>query len=172
MKRMRLVLLLMLLAPLFFLYSAAQQPAISGKYSNQEIEKMMQDFKRERSHDVRPTEQLVQKFKKDFPGARDVEWEKAAALYEVEFEIKRVDYLAYYDGMGNLIMFKHDIRLSALPDPVKKQAKALYPNYRFDDVEKIMKGTEVLYKIEMERGDAEVKILIKKDGTVVNNARG
>ena len=168
MKNLRFVLLLLLLTPLFFQYSSAQRPSVSKKYSNDEIEKMVQAFKMDYSHHVMPTELLMQKFRKDFPGAYDIEWEKAAGLYEVEFEIRGADYEAYYDEQGNLIMFKHDTYQSDLPNLIKKQVKAQYPNYHFDDIDRIVKGTNVLYKIEMERGDMDVRIIIKEDGTILN----
>lgn len=168
MKILRSGLFLMLLISLFSQCALAQDPAISDKYNNEEIDKMIQAFKTDYSHDVMPTAMLMQNFRRDFPGSYDVEWEKAANLYEVEFEIRGADYEAYYDEQGSLIMFKHDIYQSDLPGPIKKQIKSQYPNYRFDDIERIIKGTDVLYKVEMERGDMDIKIIIKNDGTIVN----
>ena len=168
MKSFRITLLIMLLSTLSFQYISAQTPAISTKYSNAEIDQLMKAFKIEHSHRATPTQLLQQKFKTDFPGAYDIEWKKAAKLYEVEFEIKRLDYEAYYDEQGNLVMYKHDISQSDLPEAIKTKLKSLYPNYRFDDIEKMVKGTETSYKVEMEKGDMDVKIIIKSDGTIVS----
>ncbi|MDR0574748.1 MAG: PepSY-like domain-containing protein [Tannerella sp.] len=167
MKTLRLGLLL-LLTSLSFLYASAQHPSMSKKYDNNEIEKMVQAFKMEYSQNVVPTELLVQKFRKDFPNAYDIEWEKAASLYEIEFEIRGSDYQAYYDEQGHLVMLIYDIYQSDLPDLIKKQITSKYPNYRFDDIERIIKGTDVSYNVEMERGDVDVRIIIKSDGTIIS----
>ena len=168
MKTLKLKLLLLLITPLFFQYSLGQNPAVSKKYTNEEIDKMVRAFRMEHSQNVMPSELLMQKFSKDFPKAYDIEWEKATNLYEVEFEIRGADYEAYYDEQGNLIMYKHDIYPSDLPELIRKKVKNLYPNYRFDDIEKIVKGTEVSYKVEMERGDLDVRVIVKIDGTIVS----
>lgn len=161
--------LLTLLAALFMCQPvSAQSPAISASYTNEQVDRMLQDFKVNYSHDVVPSQALLQKFMRDFPGARDVEWETAANIYEVEFEIRRDDYKAYYDEQGNLIMYIHDAYQSDLPAAVTNKIRAEYPNYRFSEVERIVKGTETLYKVEVERGDMEVKYVIKSDGTVIN----
>jgi len=148
--------------------TSAPAPAISTKYDNAQIEKMIQSFRMEYSRDIMPPELLHQKFMQDFPENYDVEWETAANLYEVEFEIRGADYNAYYDGQANLIMYKYDIYMSDLPDLITNKVKSDYPDYRFDDMEKILRGTEVLYKIELEKGDYDVKLLLKDDGTIIN----
>jgi len=168
MKKIALGLLTLVAALFIALPVSAQAPAISTKYTNDQVDKMLQDFKVNYSYDVMPGQALLQKFMQDFPGAHDVEWETAANIYEVEFEIRRDDYKAYYDEQGNLIMYIHDIYQNDLPAAVTNKIKAEYPNYRFSEVERIAKGTEILYKVEVERGDMEVKYIIKNDGTVVN----
>lgn len=168
MKKISLGLLTLLVVFFMSMPASAQSPAISTNYSNEQVDKMLQDFKVNYSTNVRPTQVLEQKFMQDFPGAHDIEWETAANIYEVEFEIRRDDYKAYYDAQGNLIMYVHDAYQSDLPAVVVNKIQAEYPNYRFSDVEIIAKGTEVLYKVEVERGDMEVKYIIKNDGTVLN----
>jgi hypothetical protein len=58
---------------------------------------------------------------------------------------------------------------SDLPAAVKNAAEAKYPKYRFEDIDKIRRGTEVFYEIEMELRDTEVKLLIRPDGTALEN---
>jgi len=160
--------LVIVLSLLFGQKMSAQAPVISTKYTSAQIEQMVQSFNMEHSRDIRPSELLQQKFKQDFPGAYDIEWETAANLYEVEFEIRRADYKAYYDEQANLIMYIHDIYESDLPSLVRQKIQSEYSNYRLSDIEKVLKGTDVRYKVELERGDYEIKLIFKDDGSVIN----
>ncbi|MDR2125991.1 MAG: PepSY-like domain-containing protein [Prevotellaceae bacterium] len=145
-------------------------PAISTQYSNEEIAEMIRLFSISREVDVIPPAELQQKFRTDFPNAYDIEWEFGADIYEVEFEIRYRDYEVYYDRQGVLLMCITEIMLSELPSVVKNAAQAKYPEYSFEDIDKISRGSEVFYKIEMERflSDSEVNLLIKSDGVILN----
>ncbi|MDR1557306.1 MAG: hypothetical protein LBS88_09810 [Tannerellaceae bacterium] len=147
----------------------AQNSAISDNYSDSEIAQMVTLFRAANARDAFPPSKLQQKFQSDFPKAYDVEWETANELYEVEFEVRYRDIKALYDKSGNLLMVVEEIRSSALPAVVRNAAEAKYPKYNFEDVVKIRRGTEIVYKVEMEKSfsDTEVKLLIKVDGKII-----
>ncbi|MDR2027589.1 MAG: PepSY-like domain-containing protein [Prevotellaceae bacterium] len=153
----------------FFAQTVAAQsnPAISKEYSDETVARMIRQYRMSGARDVMPPAALAAKFKSDFPKAYDAEWEVADSIYEVEFDLKFRDCEAYYDARGNLLMVVEEIYRSELPATVKNVAKAKYPGYSFEDIDRIRRGTEVFYKIEMERRDAEVKLLIKADGAVM-----
>jgi hypothetical protein len=98
-----------------------------------------------------------------------VEWETANDVYEVEFEIRSRDVKALYDKDGNLLSLVEEIRESEMPAVVKNAAENKYPKYHFEDIDRIRRGTETFYKIEMEKSssDGEVKLIIKSDGTII-----
>lgn len=150
-------------------YAVAQpNPTISKKYSDIEIEKIIDTHKSLHSHDTQPTDKLLQRFKSDFPKAKDIDWEVGLNIYEVEFEIGWTDYKAYYDNEANLLMYKVELRESELPAIVKNAAMSKYPNYKFDDIEKTVKGTVTFYKVEMEKhNSADIKATFKPDGTFI-----
>jgi hypothetical protein len=147
--------------------TAQSNPAISTEYSNETIASMIQKYKMSDSHDIMPPTELSAKFKSDFPKAHKIEWEAADSIYEVEFEIKFREYTAYYDFKGNLLMVEEEIEPSELPAVVKNAAETKYPKYHFEDIDKIRRGTDVFYKIEMELRDTDVKLLVKSNGTVL-----
>ncbi|MDR2293430.1 MAG: PepSY-like domain-containing protein [Prevotellaceae bacterium] len=154
----------------FFAQTATQANSpISTKYSNEEIAEMIEKYKHSHSHDIMPSAELQQKFKTDFPKSYDIEWETDGKIYEVEFDVKFKDYKVYYDLEGNLLMIVQEIFRSELPAVVKNAAETKYPKYNFEDIDKISRGTEIFYKIEMERSfsDAEVKLLVKSDGSII-----
>ena len=168
---MKLFRFLNVIAACFFLVQiAAAQPnlAISREYSNEVIANMIQKYKTSNSRDVIPPAELTAKFKADFPKAYQAEWEVAEGIYEVEFEVKHKDCKVYYDSKGNLLMVEEEISRSELPAIVKNTAQVKYPKYSFEDIDKICRGTEIFYKIEMELRDKELKLLIKSDGTVLD----
>lgn len=142
-------------------------PVISGKYSNQEIEQMIRSHKSSNSADVRPAESLNAKFKADFPKASDLDWEIGADIYQVDFEIGFTDYEAYYDKSGELLMYTVEYSKNTLPALVINGIIAKYPDYNFEDVEKIVSGTDTSYKIELEKGGTDIKVLIKADGAII-----
>jgi hypothetical protein len=164
------IFLLGLIAILYAPYVQAQTtPNITGKYSDAEIDRLIYAYATAVSRDVTPPQSLQRAFIKQFPPAFDIEWETAENVYEVEFEIRHNDYKAYYDNDGNLLMYYYEIRESKLPDVVRNAAKGLYPKYRFDEIKKVHKGSAIFYKIEMERRDAESKMVVKSDGSFVDN---
>lgn len=169
MQMKSLIFLSLILACLISCQIATAQPIpiMSKKYSDGEIEKMINDYKATRQRDVQPTIDQQQQFSKDFPNARDVEWEVAANVYEVEFEIGRVDYKAYYDESANLIMYTIEIKEVDLPAIVKNAAMSKYPNYKFDDIKKVVRGSETFYKVEMEKGKSDIKAIFKQEGTFI-----
>lgn len=149
--------------------SAQPSPAISTKYSDAEIDKMIDVFHFARSMDVRPTAELANQFQRDFPNAWDVDWEMGGEVYEVEFEIGREDYKAYYDAQANLLMYRLDLNGRNVPAVVLNAAVSKYQNYRMDDAKKVVKGTRTYYLLEMEdnRRDIEVNAKFTHDGKFI-----
>lgn len=147
--------------------SAEPGPVVSKKYTNEEIDKMVRSHESSHSSDVLPVQSVNNKFKSDFPQARDIDWEIASDIYQVEFEIGFVDYEAYYDKSGELLKYSFDCRRNALPALVINTVIAKYPDYNFEDMKKIVSGTVETYKIELEKRDIEVKLLLSSDGTIL-----
>ena len=168
---MKMLKVLMLTASIFIVQMlAAQNPAISTRYSDSEIAQMVEGYRMAHARDIVPPNNLQQKFLTDFPNASDVEWETAGSIYEVDFEIRSRDFKAFYDSESNLLMGVEEIHISALPAVVKNAAEAKYPKFRIEDIRKIRRGTETVYKVEMEKSfsDMEVTLFVKSDGIVLN----
>ena len=165
---MKKIFLTTALLGLLLFPAAAQHPAISTRYTNEEITQKITTHKASHSQDVVPPANLQQKFRVDFPKASDVEWETAGDIYEVEFDVRFRDCKAYYDSEGNLLMTVEETYRSGLPAVVKNAAETKYPKYHFEDIDKIRRGTEVFYKVEMELRDTEIELLVQSDGVIRN----
>lgn len=147
---------------------AQAEPTVSTIYTVEQIDQMYKDHKMARPQDTYPPQNISTKFAADFQNTRDIDWEKSNSLYEVEFEVGREDYTAYYDMDGNLVMYECESYENQLPAVVKNAALSKYPNFRFDDVDKIVKGKETSYKVELKKGKLDIKIRLKDDGTIIN----
>lgn len=111
---------------------------------------------------------VVNSFKKEFPKAGDIEWEKQNDQYNVEFEIGFfTDYEAWFDATGKLIRYTQDISGSKLPEAVKNAIKKQYKGYRIDDAKKITENKVVTYSVEIEKGNDELKLVFSKDGKLI-----
>lgn len=147
---------------------AQPKPSISSKYSDDKIKELLSSYQIAHSRDIAPSVNLRTKFESDFPNARDIDWEFAVDVYEVEFEIGRVDYKCYYTKDGDLIMYVFDITGVELPAVVKNATIAKYPDYDFEDIKEIRRGTEVLYDIDLQHHNVEVEMLVNINGTILN----
>ncbi len=111
-------------------------------------------------------------FKKDFGKAKDVEWEKKADSYKVEFEMGgwfADDFEAWYDTTGLLIKYVQEIPNRDLPTAIKELIKKQYPTYRVDDVEKHVKNHVETYWVEIEKKNDELVLVFDKDGKLKLN---
>ena len=168
MKKIFLILMTAVITGTLF----AQSPAISTRYTDAEIDELILRFDRSRNWDVNTVNDvLAQRFRQDFPEARNVEWETNNEIYEVEFYIGHSEFEAFYDKDGNLLMYVQELLTRELPDVVRNAAQARLPGYRFDDIEKVVKGTRTYFVIEMERGDQEYELVISNKGTILSEKR-
>lgn len=108
---------------------------------------------------------IVNKFKAEFPKAKDVEWELKGEEYNVEFEIGWFsDYEAWFSTSGQLLRYKQEISRRDLPIAIKDAIKNQYSGYHIDDVEKIVENGKEIYKVEIEKGNDDRNLLFSADG--------
>lgn len=112
---------------------------------------------------------VVNSFHKSFRNASDIEWERQGDLYKVEFEMGFLskDHDAWYDKGGKLIEHKEEISKGALPANVLATLKKDFNGYRVDDVKKIAKRQQVIYRVELESATEELKVLLDAKGGVL-----
>ncbi len=135
--------------------------------SEAQIEAKLKAYYSGNASHVQVPETVNAAFKSHFSSTYDVEWKFSNGVYEVEFDKGTKDYEAWYDERGNLLAYKYDISTSSIPAVVKKAIKAKYPGYRIDDAEKYLKAQSVMYNISIEKGDHDLKVRYKEDGTFI-----
>ncbi len=107
-------------------------------------------------------------FFKQFPNATDIEWKVSNNVYEIDFEINKVDHEAWYDSEANLLMYKYDIANNELPSAVSSVISTDYPGYVIDDAEKVYKGNIVGYYVDLDKNKVEIRAFYKEDGTFIS----
>jgi len=67
-------------------------------------------------------------------------------------------------------MYEMEVKERDLPAVVLNAAVSKYHNYKVEDAKKIVKGSKVLYKLEMEndRNKKDIKALFSHDGKLIN----
>lgn len=111
---------------------------------------------------------VVNEFQKRFPKAVDVDWETENGVYEVEFEVNRLDHQVWFDKEGHILKQKEEIRTKSLPASIRSAVRQRHGGYRIAEVDKLTRHDTTVYKLEIRslfRDD--VDIFIGEDGKEV-----
>ena len=113
---------------------------------------------------------IVNSFVKEFPKARDVEWELEGNRYNVEFEMGLfTDFEAWFTSTGNLVRYTESIRSSKLPEAVKNAIKVDFAQYRIDDAKRVTENSVQTYHVELEKRDHEINLIFSEEGNIIKN---
>ena len=111
---------------------------------------------------------VVDNFKKEFPKATDVEWEREGDIYNVDFEIGLfTDYEAWFTASGTLIKYTTEIPTGDLPKAVTNSIKKEYKGYLIDEAKKIVENGVETYEVEIEKGNDERELVYSKNGKLI-----
>lgn len=115
---------------------------------------------------------VVNNFKKEFPKAKDVEWEMKGEVYNVEFEVGFfTDYEAWFDVAGKLIKYTQEIPNRDVPKAIKETIKKQFDGYRIDDAKKHVENNIETYLVEIEKKNDERNLVFTKDGKLHTNKK-
>lgn len=100
-----------------------------------------------------------------------VDWEKQQGNYEAEFGKDSLDYKALISPAGALLRYKQPITPNELPQPVQQTLQAQYRDYGVEDLERVVRGSEAYYQLELEKGLKELQLVVTADGAITNAVR-
>ncbi len=125
------------------------------------------------AQDLSPTQvptEITAVFQKNYPQAKDVEWEMKGELYEVGFEIGRLDHEIRYNSEGKVVKVKKEINANDVPKTITTVIKSKYPNYHIDDVEVTQVNNKTTYKVEIEQLlGKERKLVFDNNGKLLSD---
>jgi hypothetical protein len=108
---------------------------------------------------------VVNAVKAKFPNATDIDWKKIQTGYEAEFDIGKIDYASQIAPSGVVIMHKQDIPPVELPAGISALISSRYSDYKVDEVEKIQKGDNVYYQVELDgKNQKDINLVFSGDG--------
>ena len=108
-------------------------------------------------------------FQLQFPEAKELEWQLKNNLYEVEFEVSKIEYKALFNQKGKLIKYKYDENFKSLPKNLQKILLENFDLKDIDDIETIREGKEIYYQFEIEQTFTEIEKIFDKNGKLKIN---
>jgi len=93
-------------------------------------------------------------FKKQYPAAKQVKWDREDAKYEASFALNKIDNSVLIDAQGNIVETEVEIELNQLPKRVGEYVKINYAGEEIMEAAKIIdaKGT-ITYEAEIKGMD-------------------
>ncbi len=102
-----------------------------------------------------------------YPGAVIMDTEFDDGEFEVEIVHEGRGKDVYFSKDYNWLRTEWDVRKNELPAAVLAQLNASYPSWKIDDAEYVETPSGDWFKIELEKGDSEVKIRITAAGVIL-----
>ncbi len=97
---------------------------------------------------------VQQAFKKLYPKATDVEWEKEGDNYEAECEIAKEEMSVVFDSSGTLLETEKEIEVKALPQAVSNYVQSILPGKKIKEASKItMANGTIFFEAEVDGKD-------------------
>lgn len=118
--------------------------------------------------DIQVPTAVATSFSREFPQAKDVEWEMEGTVYEVEFELGQTEHEAAYAETGTLLELETKLKeTSQIPATALTYITANYPNADIEEAAmKEINGKGTFYEvvIELENDEEEDDDDIEQEG--------
>ncbi|MBT8255881.1 MAG: PepSY-like domain-containing protein [Bacteroidia bacterium] len=120
---------------------------------------------------IQVPEVVTQAFGQKYPQATEVEWEQDENMYEVEFELQKIEYTATYNARGKWVGTEHQITLEDLPTAARTLLQSKYSEYRVVEVEAVEDPDGNKFEVEI-NGNAEVlDLLFSEEGRLLKTEK-
>ena len=108
-------------------------------------------------------------FKKAFPAAARVKWEKENSQFEASFNLGESEMSALFTPKGELLETETEMRPSQLPVPVRQVLATRYKSAKVTEAAKIVthKTKAVTYEAEVTEGGKKHDLVFTADGQEV-----
>ena len=111
---------------------------------------------------------VMNAFQTNFSDATDIDWEKKKGFYEVDFEIGTIDHEVQISPSGKIIIHKHAIPATELPQAVQTLLSSTFKDSKLDSAEKLVKDGQVFYQIELDKRLSEKHLVYDAQGVSTN----
>ncbi|MDR2475591.1 MAG: PepSY-like domain-containing protein [Bacteroidales bacterium] len=148
-------------------------PQINGTLSDDEVDILIAAYYSGDDTDISSSNvpaAIIGNFNTVFPNARDIDWDYVGDVYKVDFEINNVDYDAWYNQNGTLLVYKFDITKASLPQNIQTAISTQFSGYRIEDAEKVVKINSTGYWVELENQNMEEDAYFGENGVYISNS--
>ena len=115
---------------------------------------------------------IVNNFKKKYPKAFDVDWEKHNKMYCVYFStIESSSQEVWYNESMETVKHVEEIVLKQVPEKIKNVIDTNYKKFKLDDLKKITIGKSIRYLIELDSKNEELEITFNEQGEVLSKIK-
>lgn len=112
-------------------------------------------------------EPVLKAFSKENSNASNVEWEKDRENYKVEFFTRLEEHEIWYSETGEVVKKVNEMDPEELPDAVTEAINLRYEGFNMDEVEMIWENNQTTYKVELENGKEEWKLIVDAEGNIL-----
>ncbi len=116
---------------------------------------------------VKPSAELLEKFKTDYPLAIEAEWEMEGNEYEVEFTDGDVQRSVIYTSQGVIVATEHTITTEDLPEVAASFIQGKYGDVVISEVEFVQRGESRYFEVEFLQGEEKVELYFNREGIKV-----
>lgn len=107
-------------------------------------------------------------FTKQFPKADHARWEmETKTEYEVNFKQGAEAMSATYGNTGEWMETEKDLKLAALPGPVRASIAQNYADQKLGDISHVDSPKGQTYEVDMEKGERSMEVVFSTDGKVL-----
>ena len=114
------------------------------------------------AREVEVSSRVLDKFKSEFAGAKEVSWTAGDNFYKAEFVYNDQHVFAFYSTAGELLGLTRYISSLDLPINLQANLKKNYGNYWISDLFEVSNEEGTGYYLTMENADS--KIVLKSTG--------
>lgn len=114
------------------------------------------------AREVEVSSRVLDKFKSEFTGAKDVSWTAGDNFYKAEFVYNDQHVFAFYSTTGELLGLTRYISSLDLPLNLQASLKKSYSSYWISDLFEVSNEEGTGYYLTMENADS--KIVLKSAG--------
>lgn len=108
-------------------------------------------------------------FETMYPNASRIEWEHKSGYIVVDFRDNKKEKDAWFDPNGMWLLTETDLTVNDLPAVIKQAiAESIYAAWRLEDATYLeRKDLESAYKVEVEKGEAEMDLFYSPAGKLL-----
>lgn len=112
---------------------------------------------------------ILNHFNKNFPKAKDIDWEKEGDMYNVDFETGwSTDHEVWYNPAGEMVKHRKEISKSDLPKSIRTKVNSEFSGFIFRDVEKTVSESDTTYSMELHSFTQEWEVIFDAKGELLS----